>query len=108
MAHFPRRLVLDVIWLMSGKGQPWTNPAECNLILKNTWDAFPPDVTPEEIGLPTATAATPLGITNPSPDGTSVHSNRSRHRQTYRANREPKLEHITEQDVTDQRPNQTL
>ncbi|KIL60808.1 hypothetical protein M378DRAFT_908676 [Amanita muscaria Koide BX008] len=102
----PRRLVFDIIWLISGKGQPWTNPTESDLILGNLWDAFPPDVTPEEIGLPTAKPALPLDVTNPFPaEGTSIRSMRSRHRQN-RTNWGPRSEQVTgsieEEDIADQ------
>lgn len=69
MIAFPQRLVLDVIWLVSGKGQAWTNVAECELILKNPWNVFPPDIIPEEPGLPIATAEPPVGVTNSLPNG---------------------------------------
>jgi hypothetical protein len=102
----PRRLVFDVIWLISGKGQPWTNTSKVDLILRDLWNAFPPDVTPEEIGLPTANPVPPLGVTNPFPaDRASVRSMRSRHRQN-RTN----LEHVAgppgEEDIADQTSNQ--
>jgi hypothetical protein len=103
---------LDATWLLiSGHGEPWTTPTESDLILKNLWDAFPPDVTPEEIGLPTSsnitTPAPPLGVTNPvSSNGISTRGNiHSRHRRN-RANRGPRSENVTdileEEDIADQ------
>jgi hypothetical protein len=110
IALLPRCLVLDMIWLISGKGQPWTNSTESDLILRNLWDAFPRDVTPEDIGLPTTLPAPPLGVTNPFPaDRTGVRSTRSRHRRN-RTNWRPSLEHVTgpfeEEDIADQVPDQ--
>jgi len=100
----PCRLVSDIIWLISGKSQPWINPAESDLILRNLWDAFPPDVTPEEVGLPTANQEPSLGVTNPFPaDRASVRSMRFRRRQD-RTN----LEHVNgplEEDIAVQTSN---
>jgi hypothetical protein len=95
-----------MIWLISGHGQPWTNPAESDLILRDLWNTFPPDITPEEIGLPIANPAPTLSVTNSFPaDGTSVRSMYSRHRQN-RTNRGPRSEHVTgpleEEDIADQ------
>jgi hypothetical protein len=78
-----------MIWLISGKGQPWTNPAESDLILRDLWNAFPPDITPEEIGLPIAISAPPLDNTNIRP----------------RKNRGPRSELVSsllEEDIADQ------
>jgi hypothetical protein len=116
IALLPRRLILDATWLLvSEKGEPWTTPTESDLILKNLWDAFPPDVTPEEIGLPTSTSSTtpapPLGVTtNPvSADGIlstrgNIHSRHRRNRAT--GIRGPRSENVTdflrEEDIADQ------
>ena len=96
LAPLPRRLILDVVWLISGKGQQWTDPTESDLILRNLWNAFPVDVTPEEAGLPTAVPGAPLFcVANPFPaDGTSARMMRSRRRKN-RANHEPRSEVVT-------------
>ena len=70
------------------------------------WEAFPPDVTPEEIGLPTTTPAPPLGVANPvSPDQISTGCIHSRHRRK-RTNRGPRSENVAdilrEEDIADQ------
>lgn len=103
--RLPRRLLFDMIWLISGHGQPWTNPAESDLMLRDLWNAFPPDITPEETGLPVANQAPALGVTNPLPtDGTSVHSIYSRRHQS-RTDWRPRSEHVTgaleEEDIAD-------
>ena len=98
----PRRLVFDIIWLISGKCQPWTNATESDLILRNLWDAFPPDVTPEEIGLPTTAPAPSLDV---SPAGdTSVHTTRTRRRQN-RTNLGRVTGPLEEADIADQTSN---
>jgi len=52
IASLPRRFVLDVIWLISGKGKPgWTEPG-LELILKDAWDTFPSDLSKEAVELP--------------------------------------------------------
>jgi hypothetical protein len=52
IASLPRRFVLDVIWLISGQGNPgWTEP-ELELILKDVWDTFSPDLPQEAVELP--------------------------------------------------------
>jgi hypothetical protein len=68
--------------------------------------AFPPDVTPEEIGLPTAIPALPLGVMNSvSADGISTRCTHSRHRRN-RTNRGPRSENVAdilrEEDIADQ------
>ena len=93
IAPLPRRLFFDTIWLISGKGQPWTNPTESDLILRNIWDAFPPDVTLEEIGSSTATPVPPLGDTNSDPFPTDGIGVRSRRRQNRTNRRKPKSTH---------------
>jgi len=91
---FLRRLVLDAIWLVSGKGKEWTNAAECDLILKNSWNVFPPDIAPEERGLPIANATMepPAGAINPLPDGVRARNQRQR------------TVSIKEEDIVDQMP----
>jgi len=101
----PRRLILDLIWLISGKGQQWTDPTESDLILRDLWNAFPPDVTPDEIGLPTAI---PLCVANPFPaDGTSTSARRMRsHRHPNSTSCGPRSGYIAgplfEEDIADQ------
>jgi hypothetical protein len=80
--------------------------------MRNLWDAFPPDVTPEEIGLPTATPAPPLGVTNLlSVDEISIRNIRSRHCQN-RTNWGPRSEHVAGplegEDIADQTSNRDL
>jgi len=95
-----------VIWLISGQGEPWTTPIESDLILRNLWDAFPPDVTPEEIGLPTTTPAPPLGVTNSvSADGIStrrIHSRHRRNRTIWGPRSENVPDILREEDIADQ------
>jgi len=94
------------MWLISGQGEPWTTPIESDLILRNLWDAFPPDVTPEEIGLPTTTPAPPLGVTNSvSADGIStrrIHSRHRRNRTIWGPRSENVPDILREEDIADQ------
>ncbi|KAG6825380.1 hypothetical protein H0H92_003918, partial [Tricholoma furcatifolium] len=55
IARLPQRFVLDLIWLISGKGRKWTadsNANEPDLKLESIWNVFPPTtVASEERGL---------------------------------------------------------
>ncbi|KDR67724.1 hypothetical protein GALMADRAFT_1074994 [Galerina marginata CBS 339.88] len=105
IAALPQRLVLDIIWLVSGKGQAWTTAAQCDLILKNSWNAFPPDVPTENPGLPLADPNPSTGATNPPAEGIRVRIKRSRRRRTCSMNRGERPDnrsvHVEEEDIVD-------
>ena len=103
--------MLDVVWLISGKGRQWTEGPSTgsDVMLRDLWNAFPPDVTSEEAGLPTAIPAPLFCVANQFPvDGTlaSARTMRSRRRKN-RVNCGPRLEHVTgsvlEEDIADQK-----
>lgn len=61
----PELFVRDVIWIVSGKGQPWKEVEE--LAINDVWDTFPADVVPVEPGLPYEAPKSSTPTRMPSP-----------------------------------------